>query len=178
MTDHLQGVYSSEDPNWRTPRPLFARLHDEFNFTFDLAADAENHLVPKWFGPGSHYLEDALSVAHWSHIRGFLNPPYSRKRKMPIQPWLQRCLHTQHVGGLVVGIVPSRTDTPWWHDYVLEAREIRHVRGRIHFEPSPEWVAANPGKRSSGNFPASVVIWDGRGSRSRRAPHVCSLDWK
>lgn len=197
MTDHLKGVYSSEDPDWRTPGPLFWRLHTEFCFNIDLAADAVNHLLPLYLGPGSTVLEDALKPRHWawpprgkhdardgfdtlmrSETRGFLNPPYSRKRKLPIEPWMERCLRTQEHGGLVVGIVPARTDTPWWHDYVMASREVRLVRGRIHFDPSPAYKAAHPDKRSSGNFPSAVVIWDGRGSRTARAPYLCSWDWR
>lgn len=194
----LAGLYSSDDPNWRTPEPLFTKLHDEFEFNIDLAADTDNHLCPAWLGPGGT-LEDALRPRHWAwprtlsgrlgwpvedarqrriETRGWLNPPYSKKRKMPIAPWLERSHRTQEYGGLVVAVVPARTDTPWWHSFVMEAREIRLVKGRIHFDPSPEYRAANPDKRSSGNFPSAVVIWDGRGSQTRRSPHVCSWDWK
>lgn len=195
MTDHLAGVYSSEDPDWRTPDPLFWRLHREFCFNIDLAADALNHKLPLYLGPGSTVLEDALKPRHWawppretslggahtaqrSETRGFLNPPYSRKRKLPIAPWLERSWRTQEAGGLVVAIVPARTDTDWWHDFVMQSREIRFVKGRIHFDPSPAWREANPDKRSSGNFPSAVVIWDGRGSQSNRPAFVCSWDWR
>jgi phage N-6-adenine-methyltransferase len=199
----LKGLYSSEDSDWRTPSPLFWKLHREFQFNLDLAADAVNHLLPLYLGPGSTVLEDALTPRDWawppagkheapgptyvgppahtqprSNTRGFLNPPYSRRRKLSIDPWLERCARTKDGGGLVVAIVPARTDTDWWHEHVMRATEIRLVRGRIHFDPSPTWREANPTKRSSGNFPSAVVIWDGRGSKSDRPPYVCSWDWR
>ena len=33
-------------------------------------------------------------------------------------------------GAIVVGFVPTRTDTAWWHDYSLKG-EIRFLRGRL-----------------------------------------------
>lgn len=180
----LKGLYSSEDPDWRTPRALFDRLDAEFQFACDLAADAESALPPgrtSYLGPGSRLHENALD-ADWIPLcrqrPGWLNPPYSRRRNLSIAPWMARCLELQQRGGAVVAVLPARTDTPWWHDCVMRAQEIRLVRKRIHFEPSPAWRAAHPDKRSSGNFPSAVVIWDGRGSRTARNPYVCSWDWK
>lgn len=180
----LKGLYSSEDCDWRTPRALFDRLDAEFHFACDLAADADSALPPgrkSYFGPGSLLHQDALAIK-WTFLclkgPGFLNPPYSRRRGLSIAPWMVRCLEVQQEGGAVVAIVPARTDTPWWHDYVMQAREIRLVRGRIHFDPSPARLAAHPTKRSSGNFPSAVVIWDGRGSQTARGPRLCSWDWK
>jgi hypothetical protein len=87
MKDHDQRlIHSSDDPNWRTPEPCFAALHEEASFTIDLAADRESRLVPIWLGPGSPIAEDAL-LADWLDVCarhhldpfGFLNPPFSRK---------------------------------------------------------------------------------------------------
>jgi hypothetical protein len=85
--DH-QLIHSSEDPNWRTPDPLVAALHEEEygGIEIDLAADATDRKFPIWLGPGSPHGEDAL-VLYWAELLGrlnlapigFLNPPFSRK---------------------------------------------------------------------------------------------------
>lgn len=35
---------------------------------------------------------------------------------------------------VIVALVPSRTDSAWWHDHAMPATEIRFIRGRLHFE--------------------------------------------
>jgi hypothetical protein len=52
---------------------------------------------------------------------------------------------------LVVCLIPSRTDTKWWHDYAMQADEIRFVRGRLKFNgmgPAP--------------FPSAIAIFRGK----------------
>lgn len=50
---------------------------------------------------------------------------------------------------IVVALIPSRTDTRWWHDYVMLADEIRFIRGRLHFD----------GHSQGAPFPSAIVIW-------------------
>ena len=49
----------------------------------------------------------------------------------------------------VVCLIPARTDTAWWHDYVMKANEIRLVRGRLKFG----------GAKNSAPFPSAVVVF-------------------
>lgn len=35
---------------------------------------------------------------------------------------------------MVVMLLPARTDTKWFHDYVYKKAEIRFIRGRLSFE--------------------------------------------
>ena len=53
---------------------------------------------------------------------------------------------------VVVGLVPSRTDTAWWHDWVMRADEIRLVKGRLKFGEH----------KNSAPFPSAVVVWEGK----------------
>ena len=50
---------------------------------------------------------------------------------------------------MVVMLLPARTDTAWFHDYVMEATEIRFIRGRLKFGDAV----------NSAPFPSMVVIF-------------------
>ena len=87
----------------------------------------------------------------------WMNPPYGRE----IGAWMKKASETK---GLVVCLVPARTDTKWWHDYAMKAKEIRFVRGRLHFGDS----------KNSAPFPSAVVIFDGR--QQTKGLHVTAME--
>lgn len=63
----------------------------------------------------------------------------------------------------VVCLVPVRTDTAWWHRYVLPfAAEIQYLRGRVRFE----------GAASSAPFPSAVLLFE---KRPYSAKVLCGL---
>jgi len=76
-----------------------------------------------------------------------MNPPYGKK----IGVWIAKAYQESRNGAVVVCLIPSRTDTVWWHDYIMRAAEIRFVRGRLRFE----------GAKASAPFPNALVIFRG-----------------
>ncbi|MEH7246485.1 DNA N-6-adenine-methyltransferase [Neobacillus niacini] len=67
---------------------------------------------------------------------------------------LKRCSHRKAFeesskGATVVCLIPARTDTKYWHDYVMKADEIRFVKGRLKFG----------GSKNSAPFPSAVVVF-------------------
>lgn len=62
----------------------------------------------------------------------FCNPPYSE-----IGTWTEKCFReSQKDRTLVVLLIPSRTDTKYFHDFIYNRAEIRFVRGRLRFSGS------------------------------------------
>ena len=58
--------------------------------------------------------------------------------------------------GVIVLLVPARTDTKRWHDYIFnKADDIRFIRGRLRFE-----VDGIPG--GSSTFLSAVIVYDRR----------------
>jgi len=109
---------------WSTPQPVFDKLNAEFNFDMDVCADPDNAKCPTWY---SH--TDGLS-SYWGGTC-FLNPPYGRNQ---IDPWLAKALWIASIDwATVVCLVPSRTNSPWWHEYAMKATEIRFVRKKLSF---------------------------------------------
>jgi site-specific DNA-methyltransferase (adenine-specific) len=144
------GMRTSLDDTWTTPREFFDELNKEFNFGLDAAALQNSTLVPdNWYGPDhpDPAARDALRI-DWNHnSRGrpiWLNPPYGRV----IKEWVRKASEVASGGGTVVCLVPARTDTHWWHDYCINAYEIRYIRGRLKFG----------GQKNSAPFPSALVI--------------------
>lgn len=164
-------VHSSIYADYQTPIALFSLLDDEFRFDLDLAANSENHLFSRYFGPGSILAEDAFAVEWHAFGRvGFVNPPYSRADKLSCDPWTRRAEQEARLGFTTVALLPVRTDTRWWNKYVMEADEIRTIPHRVAFTVPMHVLAAHndtrlangkaPLKKLAGaGFPSAVVIW-------------------
>jgi len=122
--------------DWETPQWLFDMLNEEFHFTLDGAANAENSKC-EWY---IDEVTDALTVP-WGDNIVFLNPPYGRGRML--EGWLEKGYEEAKKGVTSVWVLPASTDTYWWHDYVMEAAEIRFVNGRLHFSRTNKaaWMA-------------------------------------
>lgn len=131
--------FASERMDWPTPRALFKQLHDEFEFTIDVCAGPENACMERYWTEA-----DEALLRSWQGERVWMNPPYGRQ----LPRWMEKA-YTESAHAVVVALVPSRTDTAWWHDYAMRAGEIRFLRGRLTFE----------GAENSAPFPSCLVIW-------------------
>lgn len=135
--------YSSASNEWETPQHIFDILDREFAFTLDPCATAENAKCKKFYT----LADDGLSKL-WASERVFMNPPYG----LDICDWIKKAYDETLGGALVVCLIPARTDTAYWHNYVMNADEIRFVRGRIKFLSNGACVNSAP-------FPSAVVVF-------------------
>lgn len=137
----LRVLTSSNDMTWETPPEVFAGLNCEFRFTLDPCCVAETAKCKQFFTP-----EDDGLAQSWSGERVFMNPPYGRD----IGKWMEKAFHeSRDNDALVVCLVPSRTDTEWWHRYATRAADIRYYKGRVTFV----------GAESPAPFPVAVVVF-------------------
>ncbi len=125
---------------WGTPQVLYDGLSTEFNFTVDVCATYENTKC-------EHFWDKEMDglLRDWSNHNCWMNPPYGRE----IIKWVKKAYDESLRGATVVCLLPSRTDTRWWHDYVMKAKEIRFIKGRLKFG----------GAKNSAPFPNCVVIF-------------------
>ncbi len=135
--------YSSDKMDWATPLCVFDDLAREFQFTIDVCASSENRKCERYFSKE----DDGLSRS-WQGERCWMNPPYGRE----IAKWMEKAHNESKLGCCVVCLVPSRTDTAWWHDHAMKADEIRYIRGRVKFI----------GGKDNAPFPSAIVIFRGR----------------
>ena len=104
--------------NWATPKLLYDKLNDEFNFDFDPCP--LNHDINKWSG---------LEV-NWGQCN-YINPPYSRKLK---EAFILKAIKESKKGKTCVILLPVSTSTKLFHKYILpNATEIRFLEGRVRF---------------------------------------------
>jgi phage N-6-adenine-methyltransferase len=125
---HVPGTVRESDL-WRTPRAVFDKLHEEFVFDLDLAADADNHLLPRYLGVGG-LAPDALAV-RWADVGkcGFLNPPYSAEL---IRAFMRHVTAQAEHGFTTVCLVPNSISTRWWVE-TRWAVEIREIERRVPY---------------------------------------------
>jgi site-specific DNA-methyltransferase (adenine-specific) len=167
-------LFSSMSSVWRTQPALFNRLHDEFYFAIDAAANGANHLCDRWFGPDSYDATDALAAKDWQYYspRGavFCNPPFARAQGLDIAPWIDAFNHQgNHVP--IVALIPARTDTRWFHDVMCNADEIRLIPHRVKFLLPDGTIG------SSAPFPSAVAIWKPAYGRRHIAPRFVTWDY-
>ena len=111
---------------WATPKELFNRLNDQFRFTLDPCATAENAKCERFYTKD----DDGLSRS-WAGERVFLNPPYGKE----LSAWVEKAIHeVSNSCPVVVALFPPRTDAKWFHELVSQADEVRLLQGRVHFE--------------------------------------------
>lgn len=133
--------FSSKSNEWTTPQHLFDELNQEFNFTLDPCATEENAKCSKHFT-----IEDDGLSKDWSNDVVFMNPPYGRE----IKKWIKKAYEESLNGATVVCLIPARTDTMYWHDFIFDkADDIRFLKGRLKF---------GNGKNSA-PFPSAIVIY-------------------
>ena len=136
-------MFSSNTDEWYTPIDFFNQLDQEFHFNLDPCATDENHKCDKYFTKEI----DGLSQK-WGGCRVFCNPPYGRV----IGEWVKKSYEeSRKPNTIVVMLIPARTDTKWFHEYIYGKAEIRFVKGRLKFG----------GCKNAAPFPSMVVIFKG-----------------
>lgn len=120
-------LFSSASQHWATPTELYAELDKEFGFTMDPC-------------PLQSLSQDGLKRS-WRGERVYCNPPYGRG----IGEWLAKAEEAE----LAVFLLPSRTDTKWWHEHAMKATEIRFLKGRLKFG----------GATTGAPFPSVVLVY-------------------
>lgn len=130
--------FSSRTGEWETPQAFFDQLDAEFHFETDVCAVPENAKCLHYYTPQKDGLQQDWTGVCWC------NPPYGRE----IGKWMRKAYESSLTGATVVCLVPSRTDTRWWHTYAAKG-EVRFVRGRLKFG----------GAANSAPFPSAVVVF-------------------
>lgn len=134
-------MFSSKSDLWSTPMDFYNKLNKEFNFTLDPCCNEENKKCEKYFTKEENGL-----LQDWGGEIVFCNPPYGRELKK----WVKKAYEeSKKENTTVVMLIPARTDTSYFHDYIYNKSEIRFIRGRLKFGDS----------KNSAPFPSMVVIF-------------------
>ncbi len=133
--------FSSVTDLHATPQEFFDALDQEFGFGLDVCATSENTKCTRYYTTEQDGLAQEWAGVCW------MNPPYGRE----IRRWVCKAYEASLLGTTVVCLLPARTDTSWWHEYVTKAAEVRFIRGRLKFGDT----------KHGAPFPSVVVIFKG-----------------
>ena len=138
-------MFSSNSGEWSTPQDFFDKLNWRFGpFDLDPCADSTSTKCTNFFTEAENGL-----LKNWEGFTAFVNPPYGRG----IDKWIKKSYEeSRKEGTKVVMLIPARTDTKYWHQYVMRADEVYFVKGRLKFSDS----------ENSAPFPSAVVVFDGK----------------
>lgn len=141
---NIAPMLTSKSNEWETPQHFFDELDREFHFTLDPCATSENAKCKRYYTMA----DDGLSK-DWAGETVFCNPPYGRQ----IGKWVEKAATSN---ATTVMLIPARTDTAYFHDYIYGKSEIRFIRGRLRFG----------GSKINAPFPNMVVIFRNNNERS------------
>lgn len=116
----------------------------EFHFTLDPCATPETAKCAKFYTE-----EDNGLVQDWTGETVFCNSPYSDQQQTK---WVRKCYEHGLRGRVAVMLIPARTDTKRFHDYIYGKAEVRFIKGRLKFG----------GCENSAPFPSMVVVFGKR----------------
>jgi len=101
--------------DWATPKELYNKLDQEFNFDFDPCPLRSSF--------------DGLTI-NWGKSN-FINPSYSRDLK---EKFIRKAFEESKKGNKCVMLLPVSTSTKIFHEIILPNCEIRFLKGRVKFE--------------------------------------------
>lgn len=142
-----KGMFSNNDNEWETPQELFDSLNNQFHFKLDAAASDANHkcmpyLTKEMDSLTCDWLVDSGGGAVW------LNPPYKGVIK-----WVDKIVEEQAKGTVIVALLPSRTDTKWFHKVIEHASGVLFIKGRLKFSG-----------KGSAPFPSVIMVFGLQGA--------------
>lgn len=132
-------MFSSKSAEWETPQDLFDKLNEEFHFTLDVCATPRNTKCEHYYTSEQDGLSQPWKGVIWC------NPPYGKS----IGSWVRRGLLAAADGNVVVMLLPARTDTRWFHEYIYNKAETRFIKGRLKFG----------GSKNAAPFPSMIVVF-------------------
>ena len=153
-------MFSSATGNWATPQDFFDKLDWRFGpFDLDPCASPYNTKCANFYTEA----ENGLSK-DWTGHKVFVNPPYGRG----IDEWIRKGYESalKDRDTKVVMLIPARTDTKYWHDYVMKSAAVYFVKGRLKFGDS----------KNSAPFPSAVVVFDESAPRPFRRPTMGAMN--
>ena len=142
-------LLSSKKMGYCTPQGFFDQLDTEFHFALDAAATDKSAKCPVYYTPETDGLKSPWNISGGAV---FCNPPYGRE----IGKWVRKAYEEAQHGTTIVLLIPARTDTTYFHEYIYRHAEIRFLRGRLCFTDE------DGNAYSRAPFPSMLVIYNRR----------------
>lgn len=134
-------LLSSNIMTYSTPDWLYDSLNKIFEFKIDLAADQENTKCKIFYTENDNSLNFPWGYEGWN----WLNPPYGRT----IKDWVGKAYTDYKNGADICMLIPARTDTTYFHKYIIKSKAILLLKGRLKFG----------NEKNSAPFPSMLVFF-------------------
>lgn len=134
MTSGYYGTSENTHPHGGTPDDLILGLQEEFGQLFDPCPNNPTF--------------DGLNINWRTDMWNYCNPPYTRGE---IKKWVKKSYDEWMKGNSVIMLIPSYTDTSYFHEYIYPYAELRFIKGRLKFK----------GYNRKASFPSMLVIFRG-----------------
>jgi hypothetical protein len=183
VDNNLNVHFSTGKDDWETPQELFAEYNNIYGFGLDACANEVNAKCNKYFSEGDCIFGDTLGLFEedqevdskfagkdcigidglkqsWDGYGSvWCNPPYSK-----LKVWIKKAYEEHQKGVTVVMLLPARTDTIAWHEYIFSHKHVKveFLRGRLKFSNS----------KNSAPFPSAIVVFDGK--QRKILDYICS----
>ena len=163
-------MFSSAKNDWGTPQAFFDRINEKYGFTLDAAASHDNTKCDWYYTAEGLFRLGSIDQYRWNTDNGltgkwgigldwtWCNPPYGRGLK----DWVAKAYTEMCHGHSSVLLLPARTDTLYFHDYIWSAHDgkprhgisVNFLKGRLKFEGA---VNQKTGKADPAPFPSMLV---------------------
>lgn len=119
------GLTSTGNIVAETPKYLFDKISSIFNFSLDVCALPENAKCENYYTPKDDGLSKPWRGGVWC------NPPYGRE----ISSWVKKAYEEsqKEYNSFVLMLLPARTDTKWWWEWVQGKATLFFIKGRVKF---------------------------------------------
>lgn len=126
------GSSKNSHPHGGTPDHIIEELNSKYGELFDPCPNN-----PMFDGLSLEWPKDKVI---------YVNPPYSRGQ---ISKWVKKA-HDEFLKGCsIIMLIPSYTDTVYFHQFIYGIAEISFIKGRLKFK----------GYENSSSFPSMFVYW-------------------
>ena len=98
----------------RTPKTIWEKLSNEFNFTVDACASDKNHLLPKYWTENNSALDK-----NWDNEIVYCHPMYD----IYIPKFIKKAIESKCI---TVFLLPASTNAEYFHKYLYKKKKCRN----------------------------------------------------
>lgn len=133
-TSNYYGQSTQSHPHGGTPDDLMNMLKEKYDISnFDPCPNNPTF--------------DGLKIEWPNGKTIYVNPPYTRGK---IALWVEKCHQEWKKGKNVIMLIPSYTDTKYFHEYIYPHARLEFIKGRLKFK----------GYNSKASFPSMLVFFE------------------
>lgn len=157
-------LFSSNKEDWATPLDVFNTINMKYKCTLDVCCNIKNKKCDRYFTIEDDGLKQSWKTSDNEYA--FCNPPYGRK----IVDWFKKAIEEFKNNNQSVFLVPNRTDTKWFHNYILpNVSYIYFATSRIKFLTGNNQIY-------NSTFPSVVLVFSNE--RKGKSPIFGTFDYK